>query len=78
MNRQQILDLYTWAPGVCFRHPGDGEVQTAVIKVVHAIIGEREVRACGACVVAIEDARREAARRSGSEYRPGQAGEAAG
>jgi len=75
MNPQQILDLYNWQPGVCFRHPGDGEVPTILIKVVHAIIGEREVRACEACILAIEDARRETAARSGSTYEPGHAGE---
>lgn len=78
MDRQQILDLYDWQPGVCFRHPGNGEVPTALVKVVHAIIGEREVRACEACVIAIEDARREMAARSGREYEPGQVADGTG
>lgn len=77
MDRQQILDLYDWAPGICFRHPGKGEVQTALVKVLHPRgDGEHEVRACQECVVAIEDARREMAARSGKSYEPGHAGEA--
>lgn len=78
MERQQILDLYDWAPGICFRHPGKGEVLTALIKVVQPRDESRhEVRACVDCVIAIEDARREMAVRSGGEYGPGRFGGAA-
>ncbi|MEU6552143.1 hypothetical protein ABZ915_17930 [Streptomyces sp. NPDC046915] len=77
MDRQQILDLYTWAPGTCFRHPRKGEVLTAVVGVVHPCEdGEREVRACADCVITMEDIKREEAARAGSEYRPGPADEA--
>jgi hypothetical protein len=76
MDRQQILDLYEWEPGVCFRHPERGEVPTALVGVIHPRAdGEKEVRGCEDCVIAIEDTRREAAARSGSEYRPGRVGE---
>lgn len=76
MEQQQILDLYEWAPGICFRHPQKGGVQTTVVGVIHPREdGEREVRACAECVIAIEDMRREEAARSGSEYQPGQVGE---
>lgn len=76
MNRQQILDLYTWRDGVCFRHPGKGRVPTAVVGAIHPREeGEHEVRGCEECVVAIEDERREMAARSGSEYEPGHLGE---
>lgn len=79
MNRQQLLDLYEWEPGVCFRHPCKGRVPTAVVGVIHPRTeGAKRVRACVECVVAIEDMRREEAARSGSEYEPGHAGEAAG
>lgn len=72
MDRQQMLDLYTWQLGICFRHPGKGEVPTAVVGVIHPVAeGEHEVRACAGCVIALEDIRREAAARSGSEYKPG-------
>lgn len=77
MDRHQILDLYSWSPGVCFRHPGKGEVPTAVVGVIHPREDdEREVRACADCVVGMEDIRREDAARSGSKYEPGHLGEA--
>jgi hypothetical protein len=76
MDRQQILDLYEWAPGVCFRHPDKGELPTAVVGTIHPREdGEREVRACNDCVIGMEDIRREEAARSGSEYEPGHLGE---
>jgi hypothetical protein len=76
MDRQQILDLYQWADGVCFRHPSRGEVPTAVVGVVHPREdGEREVRGCKECVLMMEDIRREEAARSGREYEPGRLGE---
>lgn len=76
MDRQQILDLYEWRDGICFQHPANGEVPTTVVGIIHPREdGEREVRACADCVVAIEDARREMAARAGSEYEPGHLGE---
>lgn len=79
MDRQQILDLYNWAPGICFRHPGKGRAPTAVVKVLHPRgDATREVRACEDCVIAIEDARREAAVREGRPYHPGRVGESPG
>ena len=76
MERQQILDLYDWANGVCFRHPGKGSVSTVVVGVIHPREeDEREVRACVDCVLMMEDMRREEAARSGSVYEPGRLGE---
>ena len=78
MDRQQILDLYTWRPAVCFRHPAKGIVDTTIVGVVHPRDnGEWEVRGCKECVVQMEDIRREGAARSGSEYEPGRLGEVA-
>lgn len=77
MDRQEILDLYEWSTGVCFRHPGKGEVPTTVVGTIHPReVREREVRACSECVLAMEDIRREGAARSGGEYEPGHLGEA--
>ncbi|MFD5795571.1 hypothetical protein ACFWIO_18935 [Streptomyces diastatochromogenes] len=77
MNRQQILDLYDWAAGVCFRHPERGEVLTALVKTLHPPgHAEHDLRVCEDCVVAIEDARRETAARTGGTYEPGHVGEA--
>jgi hypothetical protein len=79
MNREQVLNLYDWAPGVCFRHPSRGQVQTTVVGVIHPQAdGEREVRGCEECVITMEDVRREAAARSGSEYTPGHLGKCLG
>lgn len=79
MDRQEILDLYDWDDGVCFRHPSVGIVDTTVVKTLQPRgDGEHQVRACRQCVIAIEDMKREAARRSGREYEPGQAGKTSG
>jgi hypothetical protein len=79
MDRTQILDLYEWSPGTCFRHPEKGVVDTTVVKALHPRDnGDHEVRACQDCIVAMEAMRRETAARSGSEYRPGHAGEVLG
>lgn len=79
MDQRQILDLYDWADGVCFRHPGKGIVPTAVVGSVHPRgAGEREVRGCDDCVISLEGIRREQAARTGGEYRPGQLGNASG
>lgn len=76
MDRQQLLDLYDWKPGVCFRHPSKGAVPTVVVGVIHPREdGEREVRACEDCVVSLEDIRREDAARAGRQYEPGHLGE---
>lgn len=76
MDRDEILALYDWQSGVCFRHPGKGQVPTAVVGVIHPREdGEREVRACRDCVILMEGIRREDAARSGSEYEPGHLGD---
>lgn len=76
MERDEILGLYQWTAGICFRHPGRGEVPTALVGVIHPREeGEREVRACEDCVISLEDIRREDAARSGTEYEPGHLGE---
>ncbi|MGW6531503.1 hypothetical protein [Streptomyces venezuelae] len=75
MDRQQILDLYVWAHGVCFRHPVKGVVPTVLVGVVHPRANsERQVRACDDCVIALEDIKREQAAREGSDYQPGSLG----
>jgi hypothetical protein len=76
MDRQQILDLYDWQPGTCFRHPDRGETDTTVVKTLHPRDdGDAEVRACRDCILCMENARRRAAERAGSEYEPGHVGE---
>lgn len=75
MDRQQILDLYTWAPGICFRHPGEGEIATTHVETIRpAGGGLQEVRACADCVLAMEERRKAAAEREGITYKPGMLG----
>ncbi|MET9813118.1 hypothetical protein [Streptomyces sp. NPDC006355] len=76
MERQQILDLYDWSPGVCFRHPERGPIPTVHLKTLHPRdTGRHEIRACADCLIALEDIRREDAARRGSEYEPGHVGD---
>ncbi|KAB1979447.1 class-II aminoacyl-tRNA synthetase family protein [Streptomyces triticiradicis] len=76
MNQQQILALYEWQAGTCFRHPCKGDVPTAVVQTVHQRVGDDEpVRACEECVIEPEQERWVAASESGLEYRPGHADE---
>lgn len=77
MDRQQILDLYQWSAGVCFRHPAKGEQPTTVIQHVRPRSGpDEDVRACGDCIVELEQERWVAATQEDRPYRPGHAGEA--
>lgn len=76
MDRDEIRNHYTWAPGTCFQHPTQGTVDTTVVKrICPRDDGEHEIRACRDCVIAMEGTRREAAHRLGSEYAPGRVGE---
>lgn len=77
MDRQQILDQYMWAAGVCFQHPAYGQQSTAVVKTLHPRRGgDEEVRACEACVLRLEAERKQAARASGAAS-PGSDGDEA-
>jgi hypothetical protein len=77
MDRQQILALYEWAAGTCFRHPCKGEVATAHVETIHpAGGGLQDVRACADCVVAMEQTREQVAARRGVTYEPGRLGRA--
>jgi hypothetical protein len=76
MERQQILDLYEWRTGICFRHPSKGRVPTAHIKTIRPPAGGlQDVRACEECVLIMEDERRDAAARHGRPYSPGCVGD---
>lgn len=75
MNSQQILDLYTWEPGTCFRHPDAGVVETTVVQELHTRLGSVEgIRACSACILAMEARRQSLAEEAGVAYEPGHAG----
>lgn len=73
MDRQQILGLYEWEPGVCFRHPSKGEVPTAHVETIRPSAGGlQDVRACGECVIDMEEQRKALAARTGETYTPGR------
>lgn len=73
MDRQQILDLYDWAPGTCFRHPSKGEVSTAHVQTIRpAAGGIQDIRACGECVASMEEQKKNTAERRGKPYTPGR------
>lgn len=75
MERQQILDLYKWAPGICFRHPAEGETATIHVETIRpAGGGLQDVRACVDCALAMEERRKAAAERDGVAYKPGMLG----
>ncbi|WP_405461759.1 hypothetical protein OG786_29695 [Streptomyces sp. NBC_00101] len=72
---RQILNLYTWEPGVCFQHPAAGETETAVVKELHTRLGPvKSIRACPDCVMDMEAKRRHLAEEAGIPYLPGHAG----
>jgi hypothetical protein len=76
MDREPILDLYEWAPGICFRHPDRGAVDTAAVKTLRPRVGSKEVvRACRDCVLEMERDRQAAAGQEGAHYEPGRAGQ---
>jgi hypothetical protein len=69
-----ILALYEWAPGDCFRCAATG-VDTTHIKEIPTPVGVRfNIRACRDCVLAIEDGLDLQAQEAGVEYKPGNAG----
>ncbi|WP_327413707.1 hypothetical protein [Streptomyces sp. NBC_01233] len=75
MEPAELLPLYEWAAGTCFRHPGLGQVETAHLKTLHPRTGEElDIRGCRECVMTLEAQRERAAVRSGSVYEPGHLG----
>lgn len=75
MDGQQILHLYRWQQGICFRHPSRGQVPTAHVETIRpAAGGVQDVRACADCVLDMERSRKAAAEREGRPYSPGRLG----
>ncbi|GGS42137.1 hypothetical protein F2B00_03250 [Streptomyces parvus] len=75
MSKHEILSLYTWTAGACFRHPADGVMETAVVRELHPRSGPaKTVRACERCVLSMETEREQMARELGYDYEPGHAG----
>ncbi|MFJ9633863.1 hypothetical protein ACIRU8_39825 [Streptomyces sp. NPDC101175] len=75
MERQQILDLYEWGDGICFRHPGKGEVPTAHVETIRpACGGLQDVRACVECVIEMQGLRAGAESRRDADGNSGTRG----
>lgn len=77
MDPDQILALYDWKPGTCFRCPAPSETDTALIAILQPRFdGAKQIRACRECVIVMEESRRSLAEQVGVTYEPGRAGEA--
>jgi hypothetical protein len=74
MDSDEILGLYPWSSGACFRC-ARGKVDTTHLAEICTPAGAHyDVRACRACVLELEDERRRYAERRGLTYRPGRLG----
>ncbi|MEU1663519.1 hypothetical protein ABZ547_07885 [Streptomyces sparsogenes] len=74
MDRREILALYEWAPGNCFRCARTDTPTTHLDELDPPAGGHYEARVCEECVLELEDERRRYAERVGSEYKPGRLG----
>ncbi|GAA0454441.1 hypothetical protein ACFQ2B_28040 [Streptomyces stramineus] len=74
IDRDEIIALYVWAPGSCFRC-ARREVDSAKLGTIDTPIGDRyEIRACRSCILDLEKERQRQADRRGENYEPGQLG----
>ena len=71
MENREILALYDWAQGTCFRCAGSGDT-TRLQTLTPPAGGSYEVRACRDCLLALETAKRRNAEQHGCRYRPGR------
>lgn len=74
MTDDQILALYQWATGTCFRCARTN-VDTTRIRELDTPAGVRyDIRACRECVLDLEGERERHAKRAGHEYIAGELG----
>ncbi|MFF6847184.1 hypothetical protein [Streptomyces antimycoticus] len=74
MDRGEILGLYEWAIGVCFRCATANTATTHLGEIDPPAGDHYDIRACEKCLVELEEERRRYAERTGREYTPGQLG----
>lgn len=75
MDDEEILSLYRWATGPCFRC-AHTDLDTTRIRQIDTPIGVHyDVRACRACILDLEAERQRRAARANGEYTPGRLGE---
>lgn len=74
MHTDDVLAAYTWSAGDCFRC-ATAKTCTTRVGDIDTPGGEHyEIRACGSCVLLMEEERRQWAQRQGLPYRPGGLG----
>lgn len=74
MDRREILALYEWAIGDCFRCARTGVLTTRFCELDTPIGDCYALRACESCILQLEEERRRYADRHGCEYEPGRLG----
>lgn len=74
MTPDVILALYRWEVGSCFRCGTVGVYTTHLDEIATPAGATYALRACGCCVLELEEERRRSAERRRMEYRPGLLG----
>lgn len=75
LTEEEILALYEWTAGACFRC-SRADTETTAVGQIRPRSGELcEIRACRNCVLALEAERRRDAELHGREYAPGRIGD---
>ncbi|MGW2595439.1 hypothetical protein ACWCXC_34915 [Streptomyces sp. NPDC001515] len=74
MTPDEILALYDWTAGVCFRCARAGVDVTAVGQISTPSGDRYDLAACERCILAMERERRAYAERRGLSYTPGLIG----
>lgn len=67
-----VLALYPWQPGDCFRCAREGVDTTEVDEITPRSGEPVALRACQRCVIILERARARSAQRAGGTYTPGR------
>lgn len=74
MTPDAILALYSWVLGTCFRC-GEPDVFVSHLDDITTPSGQRyELKACGCCILSLENDRRRYAVKKGLVYEPGALG----
>lgn len=74
MTPDVILAFYDWEVGSCFRCGIAGAYTTRLDEITTPSGATYVLRACGCCVLELEEERRRCAERRSTEYRPGLLG----
>lgn len=72
----EVLGLYPWRTGSCFRCARTGLPTTRVAVVEFGPDDTYDVRSCADCMLDLEEMHRQAVERDGGIYQPGRLGRA--